>query len=106
MSGGGLIAGERGWKETLLGTMGTMQGADDALLSCTCVVWQTGVAPIHSIKQTKSPRRFGVAHTLVGLLAQLLADFVALAYYLHSEPIVSSFGKSSRMPPLCATLSK
>lgn len=54
----------------------TVECADDALLSC--MIWQTSVDPINSIQQTKSPHRFGVGHTLVGLLAQLLADFVVL----------------------------
>ena len=42
-----------GWKETLLGTMDTVQCADDVLLSCTLkihMVLQTHVIPINSIK--------------------------------------------------------
>ena len=45
--------GQWGQKETWLGAMGARCSADDALLSCTlepCLVLQTNVTPINSIK--------------------------------------------------------
>ena len=53
ISGGRQRDGKLGGKETAQGDGCTMQCADDVLLSCTletCVVFQTNVTPIKSIK--------------------------------------------------------